>query len=386
MKQLKGRECDLFNGTRMPLLIPALSKRAAPVRHWARGVSAVILGHLLLGTMGVSTAAGQDPPDTARVNISGTVVDRWSGLPVPNAFVRFAETDFQARTNAQGEFTLENVLRGSYLLFVDAQGYRPQRGDLRVVRTGSLQIPMDPEGAIHLLTTPPQGPDARVLGRVLEMESGKAVEGAEVFLQGVPDLRITDSRGRFEFESAPPGWRTMSVATLGRAPLSDSVEVAAGQTVEMEIRLAVQPVEVDPMVVTATPRSPYLEEMGFFYRRDQGYSGQFVNRESIIERDPRSLGDILAVMPGVRVQYGGAGGFEVRIRRAIQISQSGGVGCIPAVYLDDIPVEAGWLHNIPPDRVEGMEVFTGANAPLRYNDPCGVILIWTRRGERGSGE
>jgi hypothetical protein len=164
------------------------------------------------------------------------------------------------------------------------------------------------------------------------------------------------------------------------------VEVLAGQTVEVEIRLAIQPVEVDPMVVIATPRNPYLEDMGFYRRRDQGYSGQFVSRESIAERDPRSLGDLLAVTPGVRVQYGGAGGFEVRLRRAIQMSQSGGVGCIPAVYLDDVPVDAGWLQNIPPDRVDGMEVFTGANAPLRYNDPCGVILVWTRRGGPGGGE
>jgi hypothetical protein len=341
----------------------------------------------LLGfpAFGLSSLSAQVVPDTSRVTISGTVVDRWSGRPIPDAVVRFAETDFQARTDAAGEFTLENLLRGSYFLMVDAPGYRPQRGGLRVIRTGSLQIPMEPTGEVQLLNTPPRTPGSRVLGRVVEMESGRALEGAEVSLGGVQGSRITDHGGRFEFESAPSGMQPVSVATLGRAPLTDTVEVLAGQTVEMEIRLAIQPVEVDPMVVIATPRNPYLEDMGFYHRRDQGYSGQFVNRESIAERDPRSLGDILAVTPGVRVQYGGAGGFEVRLRRAIQMTRSGGVGCVPAVYLDDVPVDAGWLQNIPPDRVDGMEVFTGANAPLRYNDPCGVILVWTRRGGPGGG-
>jgi len=347
-----------------------------------------VLLSLLLGlpSSGPSALSAQVVPDTSRVTISGTVVDRWSGRPIPNAVVRFAETDFQARTDAAGEFTLENLLRGSYFLMVDAPGYRPQRGGLRVIRTGSLQIPMEPTGEVQLLTTPPRTPGSRVLGRVVEMESGRALEGAEVSLGGVQGSRFTDHGGRFEFESAPAGTQAVSVATLGRAPLTDSVEVLAGQTVEVEIRLAIQPVEVDPMVVIATPRNPYLEDMGFYRRRDQGYSGQFVSRESIAERDPRSLGDILAVTPGIRVQYGAAGGFEVRLRRAIQMSQSGGVGCIPAVYLDDVPVDAGWLQNIPPDRVDGMEVFTGANAPLRYNDPCGVILVWTRRGGPGGGE
>ena len=335
---------------------------------------------------GLSPVSAQVVPDTSRVTISGTVVDRWSGRPIPNAVVRFAETDFQARTDAAGEFTLENLLRGSYFLMVDAPGYRPQRGGLRVIRTGSLQIPMEPTGELQLLTAPPTTQGSHLLGRVVEMESGKALEGAEVSLGGVQGTRITDKGGHFEFESAPSGRQTVSVSTLGRAPLTDTVEVLAGQTVEMEIRLAIQPVEVDPMVVIATPRDPYLEDMGYYRRRDQGYSGQFVSRESIAERDPRSLGDILAVTPGIRVQYGAAGGFEVRLRRAIQLSQSGGVGCIPAVYLDDVPVDAGWLHTIPPDRVEALEIFTGANAPLRYNDPCEVILVWTRRGGPGGGE
>ena len=345
----------------------------------------MILVSLLLWALGASTAVGQEPPDTTRINISGIVVDRWSNLPIPNASVRFADTDFQARTNAQGEFVLESVLRGSYLLLVNAAGYRPQQGNLRVFRTGSLQIPLEPTGQVQVINAPPSGTGIRVLGRVLEMESGKPLEGAEVSLQGVPDFRITDSNGRFEFAATPPGLLEVSVTVLGRAPLSDTVEVAAAQTVEMEIRLAVQPVEMDPMVVTATSRNGYLEDMGYYQRRDQGYSGQFVSREAIVARAPRDLGDILAVVPGVRVQYGAAGGFEVRLRRAIQISQTGGVGCIPAVYMDDIPVEVGWLNSVSPERVEGMEVFTGANAPLRYNDPCGVILLWTRRGGRDRG-
>ena len=373
----------------MPRPISILPLRATrDPRANSRILRRSVLLSLLLGLpwSGSSALSAQVVSDTSRVTISGTVVDRWSGRPIPNAVVRFAETDFQARTDATGEFTLENLLRGSYFLMVDAPGYRPQRGGLRVIRTGSLQIPMEPTGAVRLLTTPPRTQGSRVLGRVVEMESGRALEGAEVSLGGVQGSRFTDQGGRFEFESAPSGTQAVSVTTLGRATLTDSVEVLAGQTVEMEIRLAIEPVEVDPMVVIATPRNPYLEDMGFYHRRDQGYSGQFLSRESIAERDPRSLGDLLAVTPGVRVQYGGAGGFEVRLRRAIQISPSGGVGCIPAVYLDDVPVDAGWLQNIPPDRVDGMEVFTGANAPLRYNDPCGVILIWTRRGGPGVGK
>ncbi|MGW8266552.1 MAG: carboxypeptidase regulatory-like domain-containing protein, partial [Longimicrobiales bacterium] len=254
----------------MPALIhapfPGAFRRRC-LRQRPSGAPTVILASLLLGTLGATAAVGQELPDTTRITISGIVVDRWSGQPIPNALVRFADTDFQARTDAQGEFTLGGILRGSYLLLVNAPGYTPQQGTLRVIRTGALQIPMDPTGEVQVLTNPPAGPGTRVLGRVVEMESGRPLEGAEVSLGGMPDTRITDSNGRFEFASAPAGWRTVSVTTLGRAPLSDSVQVAATQTVEMEIHLAIRPVEVDPMVVIATPRNAYLEDMGYYHRR-----------------------------------------------------------------------------------------------------------------------
>ena len=90
-------------------------------------------------------------------------------------------------------------------------------------------------------------------------------------------------------------------------------------------------------------------------------------------------------VPGVRVNYGGSGDFQVRMRRAVRLDNSAETGCIPLVYLDDVPVEVGWLENVLPDRIAGMEIYSGAGAPIQYNDPCGVILVWTRRGERGGG-
>jgi hypothetical protein len=108
-----------------------------------------------------------------------------------------------------------------------------------------------------------------------------------------------------------------------------------------------------------------------------------MDRGFIEARAPRDLGDIFNSVPGVRVDYNGMGGFEVRMRRAIRLSS--GTGCYPKLLIDDVPAEVGWLQNIPPHRVEGIEVYSGSNAPLRYNDPCGVILVWTRRGDPGGG-
>jgi hypothetical protein len=274
---------------------------------------------------------------------------------------------------------MDGLQAGAYLLVVRAPGYQELRITLRVVQTGSLNIPMEP-------LSPGAHPTraARILGRVREAESSHPVEGAELTLSGVPGFQVTGSDGRFEFAAVPQGFTTLSVRHLGREPMTDDIEVAGTGTLELDIRLAPDPVELEPMVVTVTRRNSYLEDMGFYQRREKGYSGQYVSRELIEERDPRTMADIFNAVPGTRVMYDGLGRFLVTVTRGIRFTDSG-EGCVPKVFIDDVPSDVGWLEDLQPSRVEGMEVYSGVNAPLRYNDPCGIILVWTRRGERGAG-
>lgn len=328
-------------------------------------------------------ATGQIPSDTVRVTIQGTVVDAGTGFGIEGALLRFADTDFSTETNVLGGFSLSGLPRGAYVIVVEAAGYSTRKSSIRVLRSGLITLSLEPDGSLLRSEMRPSEAQSRVLGQILEMESGDPVQGAEVLLQGAPGFRVTDSEGRFEFPSVQPGMAALTVVYLGRAPLADSVEVAPGTTVELEVRLGVEPVEMDPLSVIATPRNSYLEDMGFYSRIGRGYTGKMITREQIQERAPRTLGDLLVSVPGVRVVFGGSGRFEVRMRRGVRLDSSAEVGCVPLVYLDDVPVEAGWLQNVRPDRIEGLEVYQGTGAPIQYNNPCGAILVWTRRGGEG---
>ena len=347
-----------------------------------------------IGTLGLlafllalphESLSSQVVSDTVRVTINGVVLDAASGFGVPGAVVRLADTDFLAETSEIGTFTLSDLLRGAYVIIVEAPGYETRQNSVRVLRSGEITLSLQPESSVSLTTTSSSRGSSVVLGQILEIETGDPVEGAEVLLQGAEGFRVTDSDGRFEFSSVLPGRAAFSVVYLGRAPLVDSVDVAAGTTVELEVRLGIDPVEVAPLSITATARDPYLEDMGFYNRRGRGYNGQVITQAEIQERAPRTLGDLLVTVPGVRVDYGGAGQFQIRMRRAVSLDSSAESGCVPLVHMDDVPVEVGWLENIQPDRVAGIEIYRGAGAPIQYNDPCGVILVWTRRGERGGG-
>ena len=326
-------------------------------------------------------ATGQQiPPDTARLTLTGVIYEQGRGTPIPGARIRFSGTDFQATTGDDGRYTIEGLRTGAYQVELDALGYRSIRGGIRMMHAGELSFPMEP------LAGPARaGQRSRIVGRVVEMDGGAPLKGAEVTLAGRSSSQISDGDGRFEIGGLTPGTWSLSVRYLGRAPLQAELEVPPEGTLDVEIRLAVEPVELEPMVVTATPRSSYLEDMGFYRRREQGLSGTQVTRQTLLEMNPRSLGDVLVTVPGLRVIPSNLADFQVRMRRSVRLTVDAGEGCTPALFVDDIRSQIGWLQDLDPARVEALEIYSGANAPLRYNDPCGVILVWTRRGERGRG-
>ena len=55
--------------------------------------------------------------------------------------------------------------------------------------------------------------------------------------------------------------------------------------------------------------------------------------------------------------------------------------CELEVYIDGARTFSTDLNQIPPDWLDAMEVYLGAEAPVQYSglNPCGVVLLWTRR-------
>jgi hypothetical protein len=229
-----------------------------------------------------------------------------------------------------------------------------------------------------------RGQDAVVLGHVLDAESGRPVETVEIRLvgRGQDLLRVTDGEGEFLFPRVPPGTYEIVLSHLAYGTHTDTVEVGAGELVRYEARLAMQPIELEPLAVTVARRSVSPNLLGFYERMSMG-RGHFITREDIERRQPGRATHIIGDIPTVRVRMEGASS-----RYYVEFSRYR--GCPPAVYLNRTLLNPSGGERaviddyVMPNEVEAVEAYDSpASLPAEFGGSragCGVIVIWTRGG------
>ncbi len=252
----------------------------------------------------------------------------------------------------------------------------------------------------HIAAQQTPTPAVLLLGHVLDQENRRPVAGALVRIDGEGGASaVTDALGRFTISGAPAGRNTVIVEMLGYATRSDSMMLRAGQTNEIVITLTQKAVPLTPIEVSV--RSGWLQASGFYEREESSPGGSFFSRDDIEKKQPNALTDILQIVPMVRVYTLDPGRRHVRLNRPTNDTQAfsqapGGLpGCEPDLYLDgqlfrennyvgqnpgpgDHKVDAWDIVNV--SEIEGIEVYSGTRAPLQYQNACGVVLVWTRRG------
>jgi len=241
----------------------------------------------------------------------------------------------------------------------------------------------------------------RVVGRVIDQASRRPVAGASVATGDGTVRAITDDQGRFSVSALPGGPVRLTFGMIGFAARTDSLTLRPGVTQELEVTLSQEAVQLDPIAVTV--RSGWLESSGFYEREQSNPGGTFITRDEVERKQARQLTDLLREVPGLRTFHLDPGRIHVRFNRetgndllAFDAAADRSLpGCEPDLYLDGIlfrerapsgnePRVAGF-DIVDLAQVEGIESYVGPNAPLQYQHPCGVILVWTRRGTSAGG-
>jgi len=214
-----------------------------------------------------------------------------------------------------------------------------------------------------------------VTGIVMD-SAGTPIPGVEVTALKAAKVVRTDTAGRFSLSALPPGSSDFTFRRLAYSPLVLSILVPAGDTTSVEVTLGVTALRLTGVVVQEhAAQLRFLEE--FESRRRRGF-GHFVTRAQIERRNPLLLSDMMRAIPGAVVMRGANG------RAALRFARVGRDNCPPQFFVDGLQVDGFSIDDMPPDDVEGIEVYAGASeVPPEFNRMrgttiCGTVAIWTR--------
>lgn len=347
-----------------------------------------IVGWVLALVLSPGLLAGR--AEAQRAQLTGLVFDSTRAVPLAGAEVFLIGTSFSAVTNEDGRFFIPDLPEGGY-----AVSFRHERlevlgylAEARVITLSAgapldvlLGIPRDLPSS-GLAPAPAAAPigvtgDGGVLiGEVRDATNGRLIPGATLHIAGSEIRNVTDARGRFVLFGVPAGVRELNVEMLGYARRAERVRVAPGRTMELQVRLATQAIQLDPIEVKV--RVDALERAGFYDRRDDsGSLGRFFERAEIERRGLVKFADLFHDIARTRVEYGGPGSTLVLFR-----SPSAGTRgqCVPPLYLDGMRMVGMTWDFISPIWIEAVEVYVGQDAPIAWGNACGAVLVWTRRG------
>ena len=243
--------------------------------------------------------------------------------------------------------------------------------------------------AVHALQA--QGATGTVRGTVTDSSTGRPVAGVQMTVAGGAARASTAENGSYQLTGVPAGRVTVRAQRLGYAAFQRTVDLTAGGTVTVDIRL--RPVAAVLSTIVAT---------GYGSSRRATVSNAIASVDSsafdaipVVSVDNALQGRV----PGVQVMQNSGepgGGVSVRIRGPASLN----AGSQPLYVIDGVPMLQGTFEQITgtsgqrmtpisginPDDIASIDVLKDAAAAAIYGSrgSNGVIVITTKRGAGGN--
>lgn len=325
-----------------------------------------------------------EQPGTGFGALAGVVVDSLTGVPLPGAIVTATLASrrpgdppaVEARTDDSGYYRLCTVPAGRE---VSVRARFGQSNGITAYTT------VEPRGASIQDLTLLMSAEGSLVGKIMDYATREPLAGAVISVLGTDRRQVSDAEGNFLLDGLPPGRHLVSAEYLGYEPRTDSVTVFSQETVDIEVRLTTQAIEVEGLVVTARTRfgrtSVAVDSRADVFTRTE--------IEPILPR-VRNMGDLLRNMntPGLRiseVMVADASGVAVPglcVEVGRRITRTAGGCAQAAVFLNDVimPYPDQILASLDPNVIERIEVLSPIDAQFQFGSAAGngAVLIYTR--------
>ena len=229
-------------------------------------------------------------------------------------------------------------------------------------------------------------------GKVTDNQ-GKPIDFATVVLQPSGLYTMTDAEGNFRIDRAPAGDSRLQISFYGMEPIDTTLNLSAGKTASLQFRMVETTFSLEHVTVVAK-------------RNESGRStSSEISRQAMDHLQTGSLGDIMALLPGVQISNPSldkAQAISVRNRAGTNMSSLG-----TAVLVDGAPIsnnanmqflstamsgnsdnEASKgsaatgidVRGLSTDNVESVEVIRGIPS-VEYGDlTSGAVLVKSKAG------
>lgn len=255
------------------------------------------------------------------------------------------------------------------MMVPDSAGVGVRNFSLSATASRPIFAPAD-SAADSTVTLPLLTGTASVAG-VVRGVGGLPLGEAQVRVLGARGTAMSDARGRFSLGDLPSGTQVLEVRRIGYLLAQQPVELRSGRTVTQDVQLR-RIVTLDSIRVLAQ-RSRYRE---FEFNRKANRFGKFYTVDSIEQRHPLYTSDLFRMTPGFKVAGFALDAVVKSSRGASSITRG---ECSPNIVIDGMPHQE--INLISPSDVGAMEIYRpGEPGPLQYNEGCGVIVIWSKRG------
>lgn len=132
--------------------------------------------------------------------------------------VTLVDSPFSTTTDAAGNFVLEGVPTGAYLLEASKEGYSTAQTVVALTsEPETVSLTLDPTGSVSI-------------SGVISLPEGADPTGISVVLEGTAFSTTVDEYGLFSLKNVPAGTYTLVASKEGYVSQSESVTVAEGET------------------------------------------------------------------------------------------------------------------------------------------------------------
>ncbi|MBD3287420.1 TonB-dependent receptor plug domain-containing protein [candidate division KSB1 bacterium] len=215
----------------------------------------------------------------------------------------------------------------------------------------------------------------KIVGYVVDEETGNALPGANIYIEGTSLGSASDVNGYYLISNVPPGTYTINAMYIGYQRKSFEIQVLPNERVERDIRMRTDVVKGQEVTVTA-------QAEGQMQAINQQLSARtiknVVSKKQIQELPEANAAEAVGRLPGVSLERSGGEGNKVVIRGMgpkYALIQIDGVNMTATGYED----RSTDLSMISPYMLEGIELTKSVMANQEATATGGIVNFKIRK-------